>query len=196
VALADIIARIESDADSEARAIVREAEERAELRRAELTEKAREEAARIIERERRASEVEAATIVATARLAARDEALRARRALVEEALSAVVERIERLPAQEFARFLARAIVAEARTGDVVALAAADSGLTDAVRAAVETQAPHLALSWSPEPAAVSRGAVIGSGRTRVEITPRAVVEARRGDLEVAVAAALFGTEGA
>lgn len=196
MALADIINRIDSDAQAEAHAIVREAEQGAESRRAELTEKAREDAALIVERAHRAAEVDAATSVAAARLAARDEALTARRALVEEALTAVVAALEGLPAAEYARFLADAVVAETRSGDVVALGAEDLASLDAVRAAVEARSPGLEITWSADPAPVARGAVVSGGRTRVELTPRALVEARRGELEIAIATRLFGPEGA
>lgn len=193
MALADIINRIEGDAEREARRIVREAEEAAARRASETLERARAQAERTRERIRRETEVEAATRVAAARLAARDEALRERRALVDEALAAVVASLEALPADEFACFLAAAILREARSGDVVSLAAADQPLRDTVRGIVEQGASDLELEWSEEAAPLERGALVAGGRTRAEITPRALVEARRGDLEVTIASELFGS---
>ncbi len=193
MALADIINRIEGDAEREAHRVVRDAEELSARRASETLERARAQAERTRERIRRETEVEAATRVAAARLAARDEALRERRALVEEALAAVVTSLEALPDEEFARFLAAAIAREARSGDVVSLAPADQSLRETIRGIVEKSAPGLELEWSEKPAPLERGALVTGGRTRAEITARALVDACRGDLEVTVASSLFGS---
>jgi vacuolar-type H+-ATPase subunit E/Vma4 len=192
VALADIIKRIESDAAAEA---ARELSV-AEAKTAELLDRAREdseaESARAVEVARRSVEVEAATLVANARLSVRDQALTARRALVEEAFDAIVVRIEEAEPDAYVRFLAAGIVAGIRDGDSVALAEADAALLPAVRKAVEAGMTGVVLSWATEPAPLARGAYVTGPRTHFEVTARSVVEERRGGLEVDVAAALFG----
>ncbi len=195
MALADIISRIESDARAEADRIVREAQDLARRRAEEALGKTRAQAERLTGRMRRETEVEAATRVAAARLAARDEAVAKKRELVDAALEATVASLEALPAEEFARFIAQAIAAQARCGDTVSLAPSEQRVRAAVQAAVESLAPGLELTWADEPAAIERGAVVSSQRTRVEVTPRALVEDRRGELELMVAAKLFGVEG-
>lgn len=194
MALADIIRRIEGDAAAEAAHVLSDARAKADELLAGAREAAEDQGARAVETARRGADVEAATLVANARLSARDDALTARRALVEEALDAIVSRIEQAEPDAYARFLARGIAAGVRDGDSVAFAPADAAVASQVRGAVEAAAPGVALTWPAEAAPLGRGAYIAGSRTHFEVTARSVVEERRGELEVEVAATLFGQE--
>ena len=192
MALADIIKRIEGDTATEAAHVLGDARAKADELLSRARESSEAQSAKALDAARRGADVEAATLVANARLSARDQALSARRALVEEALDAIVARIEEAAPDAYARFLASGIAAGVRDGDSVAFAPADAALSSQVREAVEAAAPGVALTWPAEPAPLERGAYISGARTHFEVTARSIVEERRGALEVDVAAALFG----
>lgn len=192
MALADILSRIERDAAEEAARIEHAARARGEELIAEATERAEAEAARTVAAAAREAQTEAATLLASARLRARDRALTEKRTVVAEALAGVAAAIAALPAEQYVRFLGTAIASRTRSGDTVALAASDLAYRDEIESMVRAQAPGLSLTWSMEPAPVDRGAVITGGKTRVEVTPQAVVGERRDELEVAISARLFG----
>jgi vacuolar-type H+-ATPase subunit E/Vma4 len=192
VALSDIIKRIEADTAAEVERILAEADESAAQALAAARSEASEQASRIRAQAERDADIDAATRLAGVRLAVRDEALVARRLILDEALEALVAAVEALPAAEYARFLGAQVASGVRTGDSIALGADDASLADAVRAAVEATAPDVELAWSPEPAPFARGALVSGTRTHIEVTPRSVIESRRETLEIELAHALFG----
>lgn len=196
MALADIISRIESDAAEEATAIVTQAQEQA----ASLLEAAERDAAAssaaTLAAAQRAAAADASSLVASARLEARDEAVRAKRDVLAETLSAIVVAIEELPGDRYADFLGGLIAESVRAGDAVALSAADQPLAMQIRRVVEQRAGAMAVEWSTDSASLPRGAVIVGERTRLTLTPESVIEARRDDLELKIATALFAPEGA
>ncbi len=194
MALADIINRIASDGSAESEGELAAATARAEQIIADARAQAESHHEHALETARRDSASAAATIVASARLAARDQALAAKRELIAETLDRVVEVIEALPADRYARLLTEGIANSARPRDIVALAAADRGLADAVRGAVESSAAEPTLQWSDEPAPITRGALVTGPRTTVEITPASIVAERRDELESMVATELFPRE--
>lgn len=194
MALVDILRRIEDDVDAETAHELAVASQRADSLLADARERAHARSAQIVDSARRVAETDAATLAAGARLATRDEALVAKRALVEDALERVSVAIESLPADRYACFLGEEIAANARSGDTVTLAQADAALLDDVKRVVATRAPAVELTWASEPAPLERGALVVGQRTRFELTPRSVVAERRGELEVEIAAALFGQE--
>lgn len=196
MALADIIARIDADAASEAADIVALAEEQAESMLAEVRAEAERSRERALVRARAEAASEADTVRASARLAARDRELAARGEMVQRALAEVERAIAALPADVYAAFLARRIVAAASGGERVQLAATDAALAPKVRAAVEKAAPGLALVWDDEPAGVDRGAVLVGDRVRADLSVSAAVAERRDELSMSIARALAAQEGA
>jgi len=129
VALADILTRIAGDsaaqtsettsaATKRAETIVRDAERRAALHRAEVAASSAASAAR-----------EAATLVVNARLAARDAEVSARRELIGETLAAAADALAALPDEQYARYLARSIAMAARGGETLRFGSADVGLS-------------------------------------------------------------------
>jgi vacuolar-type H+-ATPase subunit E/Vma4 len=197
VALADIIRRIEDDADVEARAMIEDAEVRAAAMVADSLAEAHALAERVRGEAERAAEHDAETLMANARLRARDRTLEARHELVRR----VLERAERLVAEqpdpEYARFLARRVVATARGGETVRVGAEDAArmsglLPEAVDAAAKERDTELELAFSDEPADVPRGVVLEGERMSVEISAAALVGARREELRGHAAAILFG----
>ena len=196
MALADVLNRIADDAAAEVGRLESAAREQSEALVAAAETSAAERAERTVRAAHRNAESEASARVATARLASRDAALSGKHEVLAEAIAAVVSTIESLPAERYARFLGEAIVAAVRDGDSVSLAEADVGAADAVRATVAELAGAVSLEWSPEPAPVRRGALVKGARTHMDITPESIVAERRAELELGMAPALFGQEGA
>jgi vacuolar-type H+-ATPase subunit E/Vma4 len=194
VALADIIRRIEQDAADGSGRIIAEAQERADALIAEARVKAESQYAARIESARRMAESRAATKVASARLIARDGALAAKRRLVDESLERVLASLAEMPMDDYARMLAATIADRARDGDTVRFASTDSAVARSVRDAVAVDAPDLSVEWSEEPASIDRGAVLEGRRTRLEVSPRSLIEERRDQLVHVLAGLLFGEE--
>lgn len=192
MALADIVKRIEGDAQSEAAGIIAAAEERAAAIIAAAEAKAAESRDASMADARLAADREASRVVVTAKLTARDATLTARRKVVDEALEATAERLASLPDAEYARFLAARISATARGGETVRLGSADLARKDAV--ARELASLESGIVIADEPAPFERGALVEGSRVRADLSLSAIVDERRDDLELAVASVLFGTE--
>jgi vacuolar-type H+-ATPase subunit E/Vma4 len=192
VALADIITKIEADAEVEAASIVEAAEQRATAIRAEAADRAMHARVSLLAEAEAEAERDASRIVASARLAARDEGLMQRRALVTETLAGVVDALASLRDTEYASFLASRVVAVARGGETLRFGRADSPLAGPVAEALRVAAPELSLDLSPEVAPFERGALVEGPRVRADLSLGAIVEERRDELELLVAQALFG----
>ncbi len=194
MALADIIERIDADAESEAAELIADAEARA----AALNADADAVAKKILADSHAAAEREAGrmadTIVVNARLAARDRAVTARRVLVDEALSAAAEKLSVLSDAEYAAFLGAKIAAAARGGETLSLGSADAKRLDAIVAAVREIAPHLGLMVSDAPAPFERGAMLHGERVSADLSLPALVAERRDDLELVIMQALANRE--
>lgn len=195
MALSDIIAKIESDAAAEAARIVSTAEKRAEGIRAAAREKADAYTAEVLAAAKTVAKRESDTVVVNARLRGRDDLVAARRQLVEEALAGAAEAIASLPDDRYAAFLAARIASMARGGETLSFGKLDAAREKAVRAELSRVAPELDLAASAEAAPFDRGALLTGDRVRADLSLQALVEARRDELEMAVAAVLFG-EGA
>lgn len=195
MALADIISRVRSDAESEAAAIIERAETQAAIIRAEAAEKAEAFHAETIAVAQRDGEREASRIVVNARLMGRDDGLADRRGLIEAALEQTTLALTTLPDAEYATFLAKRIAATARGGERMRLGSAESGRGAVLAEALRLVAPGLELSVDDEPAPFERGVLIEGDRVRADLSLASIVEERRDELELVVADRLFG-EGA
>lgn len=194
MAIDDIVARIASDAESEAAALFDAARADAERIVEAARDRAETRAARALARARTEAERDASTLLAGARLSSRDALLTARNASGADALARVEAALLALPDKAYAAVLARAIAPVAAPGSVLML-----GTDDAVR--LRTTLPDalravgVEVSVSDVPADVARGVVIGGDRVRVEVSPAAIVAARREELAADIDRGLFGQEG-
>jgi vacuolar-type H+-ATPase subunit E/Vma4 len=188
--LADIISRIESDAGAEARVILDEAQARARKLEADAAERAQRESDRVLGGATRSAASEAATARAAARLAGRDRLLTARRELVDRALAELEAALGALPAERYVSLIAATVAAQARVGDVVRVAEADSELLSGLEVAVASAGGPAGLSYSGEPAGVPRGVLLVGDGTRAEVSPASIISARREELETRVAGLL------
>lgn len=195
MALADIIRKIETDADSEAQALISAAEERATAVMATARQRAEEERDALLARSGAEAEREASRLVAAAKLSSRDEALRQRRMLLDEVLNQTVEALAAMPDAEYATFLAANIIAVARGGESLRLGAADANRAAALTEALRLLAPGLNLQLVTEPAPFDRGALVEGERVRADLSLASLVEERRDQLELTLASVLF-SEGA
>lgn len=194
MALADILKRIDSDTESEANAALLAAENKAaEVRAHAAAAAAARHAAELARAESDAAE-DARTKLAGARLRGRDRILGEKRALIDRVMRRAVERLEKLPDADYARLLAREIAAAARGGERVLIGSADAQrLSSALPAALVEAGADVRTADVTE--TVAHGVVLEGARMRVEISPWAMVTARRAELEAEVSAELFGGEG-
>jgi len=194
VALADIIARIASDAATEADAIVLEAEQRASQIVTAAQAKAKRETAQTLDAASVESARAAETVVVKARLAARDALVARQRELIGEALAATAEALAALPDERYVPWLAGRIAAVARGGERLALGSADQSRATAIMQAVAAAAPDLQLEQAPQAAPFERGALLQGDRVRADLSLEAIVSDRKDELELVVARALFSEE--
>ena len=199
MALADIIKRIESDADQEAAAIVADARSQADELGAGARSRADDLRERILEQAETRAVRERETALANARLQARDRTLEAKLELALRVLKRAEERLAGLADDDYARVLAARIVDAARGEETVSVAAADrerlSGrLERAVSAALAEAGNGNSVTFADETADLERGALLVGERMSVEVSPRAIVDAMREDILALVASVLFGED--
>lgn len=192
MALADIITRIEADADRESREIVASAEERAANIAAEAEQLAEEHRNDALTAATSRAEKEASRIVVSAKLSARDEALAARRALIDEALASTVDALASMPDAEYADFVARRIAAVARGGETLRFGSDDLGRAAGVLKRVAELAPQVELTNASAPAPFARGVIVEGVRVRADLSLDAIVDEARDELELVIAQVLFG----
>jgi vacuolar-type H+-ATPase subunit E/Vma4 len=191
VAIEDIVSRIEDDAQAEGEARVIAARRDAALLVAQAGARAEARSAHEIELGRVRAEREAATVVAGARLAARDASLMARQEIDREALTRLEAALTALPDDRYAALLAREIASAPLPAGVLRLGSADGArLRTALPSALK--AAGLALTIDDAPADIERGVVLVGDRVRIEVSPASLIFARRADLESAADRALFG----
>lgn len=194
MALADIIARIGSDAQTNADAIVASAQQRAD----EVLAAARAQAERQTQTALAAATVNAQrnadTVVVKARLGSRDSLVAAQRELIDEALAGVASAVGSLPDDAYVAWLAGRIAAVARGGETLAVGAQDQDRADAIVAAVGAVAPGLALVRSDVPAPFPRGARLTGDRVSVDLSVESIIADQRDSLELAISSVLFARE--
>ncbi len=191
MAIEDIVGRIEGDAAAEGAALLAAAHADAERMLAEAGARADARAAHALEAGRSKAEREAATIVAGARLAARDASLAARQAQGVEALSRLEAALVALPDDRYAALLVRELSSSPLPAGVVRLGSADTARLGAALPAA-LSAAGLTLTIDGGDAGIERGVVLVGDRVRIEVSPASLVYARRADLESRADRALFG----
>lgn len=193
MAIADIITRIEQDAQAEADALLATARDRADAMVAAAKTEAEHDAARIRSRGAEAARVEAETLLANARLAARDGLLGAKREIAERVLDEARERLESLSDDEYAAFIAREVVHAAVPGQVVRVAAADKQRLASLGERLAAAGAPVTISGEAE--GLTRGVRVEGDGVRVEVSPAAYVAERHDALLPLAVRALFPEEG-
>lgn len=192
MALADIIGRIESDAGAEARTVLESARSRAAAMITEAQMAAAKAAEEHLGSSERRAHSEAQTLLANARLSARDEALAAKRALIDRVLAEAEVRLVALPDAEYRTMIARGVARQARGGDTIWISPADvHRLTGLPEAADAIAGRGLGLRVADEPADLERGVILSSDRVSSVVSARSLLEARRDRLVARVAGILF-----
>lgn len=195
MALADIIARIGSDAQANAQAIVASAQARADEIIATAQAQAERQSATTLAAAQVSTQRAAETVVVKARLAARDTHVAAQRALIDEALAATAHAVQELPDERYVAWLSSRIAAAARGGETLSVGTGDVGRLDAIVNALAQAAPGLSLATSDTPAPFARGALLSGDRVSVDLSVSAIVADQRDSLELAISQVLFSGEG-
>lgn len=190
MAISDILARIQADASAEAAELAAAAQAEAD-RIVTQAEKAAEDARReACDSAERDAADEAATLLAGARLAARDTLLTEKRARAERVLERAREALEALPEREYLELIASHVARYANGGESVAIAPADAGrLGSLVSRLVEM---GVNVTPAPEPAPLEHGVLLSGDRVRLEVSPASLVEDARDELLLVASRTLFG----
>jgi len=193
VAIDDIVTRIAADARDESQVLVDAARSDADRIRADAVARAEARTAGEAVKGRADAERDAATLLANARLQARDALLTARYALDAEALAAVEAALVALDDDRYAALLARGIAEAADACDSLRPGTAD---VDRLRRALPgaLKVAGVALQVDDAPADIERGVVLSGDRVRVEVSAAAMIQARRDELLSQVDAELFGKD--
>lgn len=195
MALADIVRRIAEDARQEADEIVHTAEHSAD----ELRDQARQRAAymhdQLVEHGRLEAEAEARTVLARARLSARDRMLAEKRGLVRRVLDGAVERLEALPDDQYAALIAREVKRVMRGDERIVLGQADQPRL-AARLPRALADEGLSIEIAGATAAIASGVLLIGERTKAEISVRSLVETHRDRLTAMASDLLFAEAGA
>lgn len=199
MALADILNRIAADAAVEAQAVLDAARVEADQGLAEARSRAESAADGIERATAREASLTAETLLANARLEARDALLVAKRDVLDTALTKLGERIVELPDADYTAFLASAIVGAARGGERVLVATADAGrlegLHEAVKAVAQAAGRTLTLEFGGEQAAVAHGVMLLGTRDSVDLSVDGIIGGQRETLLMRLASLIFVDEG-
>ena len=190
MALSDILVRIDGDAAAEAGQILAEAEAEAVRIVAEAEATAAAEREQTLAATERAAKDDAATLLANARLAARDALLARKGELAEEVLDAATAALGSLPDAEYLDLVARGVAAVAADGDSLLVSRADAVRLNGLGHRLRELGVDIEISH--EPAHLPSGVLATGDRVRAEISPRSLVEDRRDQLLLVAARALFG----
>jgi V/A-type H+-transporting ATPase subunit E len=190
VALADIVRRISDDAEREAAELVLAAEKDAEQIRHDAQERAARERGATLASERGTARDEAATLLAGARLGGRDRLVAEKHVLIDRVLENVVRQMQDLPDSEYAELIARGVAEVARGDEIIVLSRADE---PRLRTALPEMLSRYDLKLSIEDSTgdAAQGVALVGKRTRVEVSPAAMVEARRAEMVSLASRVLF-----
>ncbi len=190
MALADIIQRIVDDAEAEAGALIQAAEIDAEHMRKEAEAKAERECAVMLARAHAQAETESATLLAGARLRGRDRLITEKRVLIDRVIEKVVLELRTLEASEYAAFIAGVVSQVVRGGETLVPSKVDEGrLRKHLPQALKAVGVEIEIGDSS--ADVPEGVVLLGDRSRVAISPAALVETRRAELTEIIAEVMF-----
>lgn len=199
MALEDIIEKIRTDAAATARSILDESETRARELISRAQAQADEESRVKLEAAHERALSDAETIRVNGRLEVNKVMLAARRELIDETYSALIDSIAELPREKYAALLAREVVRSAHEGERWTLGTtdvADTALVDAVVRAIEetlrSQGRSYSLYYDANLSApFTHGAYVKGDRTEVELSPESIVNAHKRALEPLFARRLF-----
>ncbi|MBN1192145.1 MAG: hypothetical protein JXA36_00415 [Coriobacteriia bacterium] len=190
MAITDILTRISRDSAAEAAEILAEATAEAARIVAAAESKVATERKVALDVAERAGEDEAATLIAGARLVARDGLLSGKRVMAEQVLERAREALESLPDDEYREFIAAEVAQAAVGGEDLLVSSADSRRLKGL--AERLSALGVDVSATGDPAPIDRGVLLTGDRVRVEISPATVIADRRDELLSVAARELFG----
>jgi len=190
MALKDILERIDDETEAEAERIVSAAREEAENVRQAARSLAAELSREQLERAEIQATQEAAALVASARLRARDNVITEKRAFIAKVLDEAVARIEALPDAEYAEFLWRHAAPYMRVGASVRIGFHDEKrLAESLRLTMrDVVADEIDIGVTDE---IGKGLLIYTERIHVEVSADSIIRENRSRLEVIAAKHLF-----
>ncbi|MDP2182208.1 MAG: hypothetical protein Q8K99_06535 [Actinomycetota bacterium] len=191
MALADILKRIDRDAEDEANDVLLTAEREAQRLHAEAEATVVADHEREVAHAQAVAQDDARTRIAGARLRGRDRVLGEKRVLIDRVLHRSVESIEKLADDRYATLHAREVARATRGGERILVAEADGPRLNATLPAA-LAAVGVDAELSGTTGDIAHGVLLQGERMRMEISPAAMVDARRAELEALVSKHLFG----
>jgi len=189
-----IVARLEADAQADCDAVAEASRQECENILAEYYQQAQGEYEKRIREGLVACNQREERLASAAEMEARKDLLAFKQQLVSEAFTAAVERIARLPREEYVRFLADLAVkaAQSRSEELIfnAKDAAEVG-EDVVRAANAGLGSGAHLTLSAQTRDIPGGFIARQGNIETNCALDTMVQLRRGDLASQVAELLF-----
>lgn len=194
MALADIIEKIKADGVKEAEQIVSAANEQASEIVAHAQEVVASERARALAHSEEVARREANIILVNGRLKARDTELEHKRAVIDEVLSEVVAEIEGLDAASFAELIVSKALATSYGTEQLLIAGLSSGQVTAITDALHKRQSGITVQVDAKADEKSQPTILLQGDgVSVDLSPAALVEQSRRELEPMLAGVLFGS---
>lgn len=191
MALADIIQKIESDAQEQAAAIISDAQIKADNLVVQAQQSAQDHLAKVTAHAETNAKREAHIIAVNGRLESRDIALSTKRTVLDATYEAVKSALIGLSDDEYASVLARKIVVSARGGESVAFGFADTGQAQNILAKVRQLDESIDVQMSAQPAPFEHGALLKGESTSVDLSLETIIEESRRELDPVLAQILF-----
>lgn len=188
-----ILKRIEEEAENEARAKLRAAEERAAAIRGEYERGAAALAEELARAYGEKAAVEERRLVVAEELELRKQLLERKRAILAEVYREARNRVEGLPPAEYLDLVRSLVLRNAASGreEIVVPAAHRQLFTPAFVDALNRARPGASFRLADEPGAFAWGVVLREGQRLVDLTSDVIFRQLAARVEARVAAALF-----
>lgn len=192
MALADIIQKIESDAQEQAATVLADAQTKAEAIVAQAQQDAEARLADATKRAEANAKREAHIVAVNGRLKSRDIALSVKREVLDSTYEAIRSALIDLSDEEYASILASKIATAVRGGESVAFGSADVGRAQSILAKVRQLNASLDIHSSAQPAPFEHGALLRGEATSVDLSLETIVGDSRRQLDPVLTDILFG----
>jgi len=191
-----LVEKILSEAKRQAEGNVRDAEEQAEKVLAKARDDAKAASAELLAKADRDADARAKRMISVAELDGRKERLATKQKLIEELFAAAVDKLQKMPAAEYAKLLQGMIVEAASGGEEIALSKGDleklpATFLDDVNKALAAAGKPKKLTAAKAPGNIDGGFVLRSGDVEVNHSFASLVKMRRDELEALAVKMLF-----
>ena len=189
-----IIAHIQADADAQANAIIRQAEEKCAGIREGYEQKAKEAYAEKIRAGVKANQDRLDSMDRLAKMEGRKAILALKQDMVNESFALAAEKLVNLPEEQYVAFLAKLAASSSVTGDeqIVLNARDRKAVGEKVVAAANAKLKNGRLTLSPDSGDFKGGLILRRENIEVNCTAELLVDLCRDEMAAELAGVLFG----